>query len=214
MPWTPYLECVGVSASGTFISLPSVWYGMSRPNLWDTASPFSVFRNAGAALCPAHVGCTLHLFRVLPDRALIYGADFLIRAALLLSRGYVDCTGQASPENLCKCEAALGGSRISDLLLRNKLLLILSDLKQQAPIVSQFLWVGIWQWLSWCPAQGLAGCSQGVGLGCSLIPRLQGPLRSSPVWLFTGLGRSASKLNRVGLSPGLPSDVRPIVKNI
>lgn len=141
MPWTPHLECVRVSANGTFISLPSVCSGMSRPRRWDTPSLFSVFCNAGVALCPTHVGCTLHLFLVLPDRALTYGADFLIRAALTLSRGYVDRTGQASPQNLCKCEAALGGSHISNLLLSNKLPPILSDLKQQTSVVSQFLWV-------------------------------------------------------------------------
>lgn len=214
MPWTPYLECVGVSANGTSISLPGVCSGMSRPKRWDTPSLFSVFCNAGVALCPTNVGCALHLFLVLPDGALTYGADFLIRAALTLSRGYVDRTGRASPQNLCKCEAALGGSHISDLLLSNKLPPILSDLKQQMSVVSQFLWVrplGVVELVSGSRSHRL---QSSVGLGCSLIPRLQGPLRSSPVWLFTGLGRCASKLNRVGLSTGLPSDVRPIVKDI
>ena len=66
--------------------------------------------------------------------------SWLSRAALTLSLGYVDCTGQASATNLCWCEAALGGSHISDLLLI-KSPPVLSDLKERTSVVSWFLWV-------------------------------------------------------------------------
>ena len=51
MPWAVYLECVGISASRNFISVPSVCSGMSRHDCSDILSLFSIFfYNKGVAL--------------------------------------------------------------------------------------------------------------------------------------------------------------------
>lgn len=42
MPWTTRLEHVGIPAKGSLVSLPKVFYGMSRLSHSDTPSLFSV----------------------------------------------------------------------------------------------------------------------------------------------------------------------------